>query len=234
MNILGIIPAREGSKRVINKNFRPFAGSSLLEIAINQALKSKLLTNIVISSDSEVVLNIGANYPSVVCLKRPIELANDLSPAIDYVKHVLEVLEPKLGKLFDMIVVLQPSSPLRDSSDIDATIQLLIDNKDRESAVSVVKVDHMIHPVKIKKLVNGHLLPFFEEENGRFSAQDLEDLYARNCAVYAIRKQYLLSRNSVISPDSLGYIMSPETSVDINELLDFEFAEFLYNKVMKV
>jgi CMP-N,N'-diacetyllegionaminic acid synthase len=230
MNILGIIPAREGSKRVINKNFRPFAGSSLVEIAINQALKSKLLTNIVISSDSEVVLNIGANYPSIVCLKRPIELANDLSPAIDYVKHVLEVLEPKLGKQFDIIAVLQPSSPLRNASDIDATIQLLIDNKDRESAVSVVKVDHMIHPVKIKKLVNDLLLPFFEEENGRFASQDLEDLYVRNCAVYAIRKQSLLSRNSVISPDSLGYVMLPDTSVDINEMLDFEFAEFLYNK----
>lgn len=226
MNILGIIPARAGSKRVPRKNFRPFAGTTLTDLAIRQAQRSQLLTQIVLSSDAEEVLTIGRKYPDVSCLLRPPELSGDEALAIDYVRHVLT----QLASRFDMVVILQPSSPLRTPEDIDATVQLLIDNPDADSAVSAVRIDHMVHPLKLKTLDGKELKPFLEDEAGRFAAQHLPDVYVRNCAVYATWRRDLDVRPDVIGRRSLAHVMPAERSVDINELVDFEFAEYLYNK----
>lgn len=231
MNILGIIPAREGSKRVPQKNFKPFSTTTLTDLAISQGLNSKLITTLALSSDSEEVLNIGSKYTGVVLLKRPAEIADDHSPAIDYVRHALKVLE--IDKIFDLVVILQPSSPLRTSGDIDQTIQLLIDNPDADSAVSVVLLDHMVHPYKLKRMHQNTLLPFIEDEAGRFAANELPPVYVRNCAVYATWRANLETRPDVIGEKSLGYLMPSDTSVDINTQLDFDFAEFLYNKNAK-
>lgn len=228
--VLAIIPAREGSKRVKHKNFRPFAGTTLVDIAIEQSLAATTLTDIVLSTDSKDVLEIGRKYSEIISLERPVELSDDKSPAIDYVKHTLAVLEPQKGYTYDMVVVVQPSSPLRTPQDIDKTVELLIANPDRESSVSVVLVDHMIHPLKLKVMQGDTLLPYLEEEKGRFASHELPKIYVRNCAVYVTRREGLENRVDVISPNSVGYVMSPETSVDINSMLDFELGEHMYKK----
>jgi CMP-N,N'-diacetyllegionaminic acid synthase len=228
MNILGIIPAREGSKRVPQKNFRVFADTTLTDIAINQALGSKLISTIVISSDSTDVLAIAKKYDQVIPLLRPKELSNDHSPSIDYIRHTLSVLEKEQN--YDLVVIIQPSSPLRSSKDIDNTIKLLIDNPKADSAVSIVKVSHMVHPLKLKTLQGNILLPFIEDENGRFASNDLPDIYVRNCAVYASWRIDMETKPDIIGNKSLGYLMPAETSVDINDMIDFEFAEYLFKK----
>jgi CMP-N,N'-diacetyllegionaminic acid synthase len=228
--VLAIIPAREGSKRVKHKNFRPFAGTTLVDIAIEQSLAAKTLTDIVLSTDSKDVLEIGRKYPDIICLERPVEISDDKSPAIDYVKHTLAVLEPQKGYIYDMVVIIQPSSPLRTPQDIDKTVELLIANPNKESSVSVVLVDHMIHPLKLKVMQGDTLLPYLEEEKGRFASHELPDIYVRNCAVYVTRRECLENRVDVISPNSVGYVMSSETSVDINSMLDFELGEHMYKK----
>lgn len=233
MKILGIIPARQGSKRVQKKNFRPFAGTTLVDIAIQQSLQSKYLTDVALSSDSEEVLEIGKKYCDVITLKRPSEISDDKSPAIDFILHALDILEPQKGYSYDFIVILQPSSPLRTPKDIDNTIELLKQNPQKESSVSVVKVDHMVHPVKLKKMEGKELMPYIEEEKGRFASHELPNIYVRNCAVYVSTRESVIKRKSAISPDSLGYIMPHETSVDINEMIDFEFAEYLFKKFQK-
>ncbi len=239
MNILGIIPARGGSKRVSEKNFRPFLRTTTLtDLAIRQALGSKLLTQIVLSSDSEAVLAIGQKYPQITCLRRPAEISGDDAPAIEYVRHALAELEftrPALssrwaGHPFHVVVILQPSSPLRKSEDIDATIQLLLDNPNADSAVSVTKLDHMVHPLKLKTLDGNELKPFLEDEAGRFAAQNLPEIYVRNCAVYATWRTDLETRPDVIGQKSLAYLMPRERSVDINDWVDFDFAAYLYKK----
>lgn len=228
--ILAIIPARAGSKRVPDKNIRPFAGSSLTQIAMDQALQSKLITDIVLSSDSDQILNLATATTRVVPIKRPAEFAGDVSPAIDYVRHALQVME-NANNPFQLVVILQPSSPLRTALDIDNTIDLLWQHPEADSAVSVVPVAHMIHPLKLKVMQGKWLHPFLEDEDGRFSADKLPRVFVRNCAVYATWRRGLEVRPNVIGNKSLGYIMSPETSVDINEFIDFEFAEFLMNKL---
>lgn len=229
MKILAIIPARAGSKRVPQKNFRPFAGTNLTDLAIQQALGATLLTHIALSSDSTEIRAIAAKYPTIHCLDRPAEISSDDAPAIEYVRHALISLENE-ALHFDVVVVLQPSSPLRAAADIDATIQLLLDNPDADSAVSVVKLDQMAHPVKLKTLDGNELKPFLEDEAGRFAAQDLPDVYVRNGAVYATWRRDLETRGDVIGQPSLAYLMPTERSVDINEAVDFEFGEYLYLK----
>jgi len=156
MKILGIIPARAGSKRISGKNIKPLLDKPLVAYSIEAALKSNLLTHVAVSSDSAEVLKIAAQYSNVIPIQRPAELADDHSPAIDYVKHTLQTLTEKV----DLVVILQPSSPLTWPEDIDGTIQLLLQNPEADSSVSVMKLDHAIHPVKLKVKKDDVLLPF--------------------------------------------------------------------------
>jgi CMP-N-acetylneuraminic acid synthetase len=231
MKILTIIPAREGSKRVTQKNFRPFANTTLVDLAIQQALQSKLISKIVVSSDSEIVLDIAKKYTSVLPLRRPSEISGDLAPAIDYVKQCLLVLEEQ-GEFYDIIVILQPSSPLRTFEDIDQTIITLINNKEADSAVSVVKVSHMLNPLKLKIIENGVLIPYFDEEKGRFAKEDLPTVFVRNCAVYVTWRRVIEEKSDIIGDISIPFEMPTEKSIDINDTLEFEFAQFLYKKAL--
>jgi CMP-N,N'-diacetyllegionaminic acid synthase len=227
--ILAVIPARSGSKRLPGKNMKLFAGKPLITYSIEAALKATLISDIAVSSDSNEILAIASNYTKVKAIKRPIELAEDLSPAIDYVKHALAQYE----NVFDYVVILQASSPLTQTIDIDNTIQLLLDHPEAGSCVSVMHLDHAIHPVKLKTMKGNVLLPYWEEEKGRMAAHELPKLFVRNCAVYVSKKKTLES-GKIIGDYCLGYLMPRERSVDINELIDFEFAELLYKKYFQV
>jgi len=134
---------------------------------------------------------------------------------------------------FDYVVIIQASSPLTQSNDIDQTIQLLLNHPEADSSVSVMHLDHAIHPVKLKTMKDNVLLPYWEEENGRMAAHELPELFVRNCAVYVSSKKSL-ELGKIIGDHCLGYLMPRERSVDINELIDFEFAELLYKKYYKV
>lgn len=228
MNILGIIPARAGSKRVPQKNFRPFAGTTLTDLAIQQAIQSNRLTHIALSSDSDKILELGKKQQEIICLKRPAELSTDESPAIDYVRHCLLVLEPSLNLEFDIVTIIQPSSPLRRTEDIDATIELLLRHPEADSAVSVTRVKHDVHPVKFKVMKGVELLPYLEEEEGRFSREQLPEVYVRNCAVYATWRKDLETRADIIGKRSIGYVMPAKYSIDINDPSDFDFAEYTF------
>ena len=158
-NILGIIPARAGSKRVKNKNTKPFADTTLLDIAIKQGLSSSLIDNLVVTSDSKRAAEISKNYfkSGLSFIDRPKNLADDNASALEYINHTINFYE-KINKFFEIIVILQPTSPFRTSKDINATIELLLKNyDDADSSVSIAKVPHVIHPHKIKILKQNYL-----------------------------------------------------------------------------
>jgi CMP-N-acetylneuraminic acid synthetase len=229
VKILGIIPARSGSKRLPGKNVRLLAGKPLVSYAIEAALKSSLITDIAVSSDSQEVLEIASTFKKIKAIKRPAELAGDFSPAIDYVRHAVQ----QYACTFDYVVIIQASSPLTQSNDIDETIRMLLNQPEADSSASVMQLDHAIHPVKLKTMQDNLLLPYWEEENGRMAAHELPDLFVRNCAVYVSSKK-LLESGKIIGDHCLGYLMPRERSVDINELIDFEFAELLYKKYFRL
>ncbi len=227
--VLAIIPARKGSQRVPEKNFRPFAETTLTDIAIKQCRKSKLIDKIVVSTDAEDIHIITAQYQNVTSISRPEALSQNESLAIDYMKHTIDYLG-KNQEYYDLIVIIQPSNPLRKSEDIDQTIQLLLDNPDADSSVSIVKVSHVIHPFKLKTIDDkGLLKPWLVDEKGLTAAHQIPDIFVRNGAVYVFRTNLIII-DIVYGEKCVGYLMNSETSVDINDWIDFEFAEFLFKK----
>jgi CMP-N,N'-diacetyllegionaminic acid synthase len=228
MNILGIIPARAGSKRVPNKNSKLLGGKPLVQHIIEASCLSKKLTTVLVSSDSDAVLQIAGNYSNLIALRRPDELSDDTAPAIDYVLHALSFLEKKNHTTYDIIVILQPSSPLTLADDIDKTIELLIESG-ADSAVSVMELGHDVNPLKMKVLEGNKLIAYLEDERGRMAAHELPKIYVRNCAVYATTAD-TIAKKQIIGDDCRAYIMPRERSVDINDPIDFDFAEFLFQK----
>lgn len=230
MRILGIVPARAGSRRVPGKNLRILGGRTLVERAIDLGLACGSLTDLCVSSDDRRVLAIATSKPPAIALTRPAELAGDESPAIDYVRHALETLEGERAS-YDAVVILQPTSPLTVPADVEATIELLRDSG-ADSAVSIVKLAHDLHPAKLKRLEGSRLLPYLEDEGGRMSAHELPPVYVRNCSVYATRR-HVIESGRILGDDCRGHVMPRERSVDVNDELDLEFARFLLRQARK-
>src|SRR4029077_5895454 len=130
-----------------------------------------------------------------------------------YVRHAVDVLERAGEGPFDAVAILQPSSPLTLPEDIDATIELL-ESSGADAGVSVMKLDHAIHPVKMKVLQGDRIEPFLEEERGRMAAHELPEIFVRNCSVYALRRA-VMEAGQIIGPDCRGYVMPRERSLDI-------------------
>lgn len=224
MNILGIIPARAGSKRLPGKNKRLLAGKELVRYAIEAALNSQLITDWVLTTDDEDILRIGQEYDGLRLIRRPDELCTDEAMAITYVHHVLE----NSPKEYSHTVITQVTSPFTLAEDIDGTLSLLLESE-VDSAVSVEKLDFATHPAKMKILVGDRLLPYLEEENGRMAAGQLPTIYVRNGSVYCSSMRSIEAGN-IVGDDCAGYLMPRERSLDINDPIDFYFAEFMLEK----
>ncbi len=228
MRVLGIVPARGGSKRLAQKNLRRLAGKPIVEWVIEAAIGSDRINRLVVSSDDSEILKIAEVYCKVTAIRRPAKLATDTSPAIDYVRHALKKIESGGDEKFDAVAILQPSSPLTRPEDIDGTIELL-EASGADTAVSVVEVAHDLHPAKFKVMQGDRLMPYYEQEQGRMAAHELPKVYVRNCSVYATRR-HVIDEGKIIGDDCRGYVMPRERSIDINDELDLAFAEFLLTR----
>ena len=183
---LAIIPARGGSKRLPRKNILDLCGKPLISWSIEAALKSKYISKVVVSSDDEEILNISSNFGADI-IKRPYELANDTATTFDTVKHTIDNFEN-----YDYIVLLQPTSPLRNENQIDEAIELL-EEKQADAIVSVCEMDHS--PLWSNILPeDGNMRGFLREEILNKRSQDLEKYYRLNGAIY-ICKTYKLLKN---------------------------------------
>ena len=232
MRVLGIIPARGGSKRLPRKNLTPFLGKPLVARSIEAALASERLDRVVVSSDDDEILSVARGYDPKIALIRPDAISQDESLAIEYVRHALETLETAGEAPFDAVCIVQPSSPLTRAADIDATIELL-EQSGADSAVSVMKIDHAIHPFKLKIMEDDRLLAYLEEERGRMAAHQIPSLYVRNGSVYVTRRA-TIDAGEVIGQGCRGHVMPRERSVDVNDEIDLAFAEFMHQRESQV
>lgn len=227
--VLAIIPARSGSKRLNQKNLRKLQGKSLVRYAIEAAISSEVLNKIVLSSDSDQILEEAKIYGNALQLiKRPAELADDHSLAIEYVQHALELLKPEA---FTEVMIIQPTSPLTLGIDIGLCFELY-KSSGACSAVSVREVQFDVHPSKFKKIESGFLKPYLMDEENKRTYQELEKVYVRNGALYLSSMEQIQS-GQLLGEPCAAYIMPEERSVDINTALDLEFAEFLMSKKLK-
>ena len=215
---LAIIPARGGSKRLPRKNILDLCGKPLISWSIEAALKSKYISKVVVSSDDEEILNISSNFGADI-IKRPYELANDTATTFDAIKHTINNLEK-----YDYIVLLQPTSPLRNVKHIDEAIELL-EEKQADGIVSVSEMDHS--PLWSNTLPkDGNMNNFLRDEVLNKRSQDLEKYYRLNGAVYICKTDKLLENKSFFLKDNIfAYIMDRKSSIDIDEEIDFLFVQ---------
>jgi len=220
---LGIIPARGGSKRLQNKNILPLLGKPLISWTIEAGLGSKFLDEIIVTTDSDKILNIAKEY-KVLTIKRPKELATDTASSIEVVEHVLSNIDKK----FDFIVLLQPTSPLRTAKHIDEAIELLFE-KNADAVISVCEVDHS--PLWCNTLPeNLDMSNFLSEEVKGKRSQDLPKFYRLNGVIYICKTdKFLEQKTFFLSKNVYAYIMDRKSSIDIDDEIDFRIAEVLKN-----
>jgi CMP-N,N'-diacetyllegionaminic acid synthase len=214
MEVVGLVPARGGPR---GKNLWPLAGRPLLAWTLEAARASSSLTRVVVSTDSEAVAAVARDLGTEV-LERPAELAADETPTRDVIVHALG----ELGRS-DVLVLLQPTSPLRRPEHIDEAVRLLVE-AGADSVVSVVQVPHRFRPVSLMAIEEGRLVPLVADAPTR--REDKPLVYARNGpAVLALRPDRLGA--SLYGGDCRAYVMEPRDSVDVDEPFDLELAECL-------
>lgn len=229
--ILGLIPARGGSKGIPQKNIKLLCGKPLIVYTIEEALKSKYLTKVVTSTDDEVIARIAKENGSEV-VNRPKELATDNSLVIETVKYTINFIEYKEGLKFDYVILLQPTSPLRTVKDIDNSIRKMID-LNADSVVSVTEVGDK-HPARMKIIVNERIVDIFDKSLDFAPRQELPKIYIRNGAVYGAKREVIFKNNSLRGDDCVAYIMPEERSINIDTEIDFLLAELLMKNVKNI
>lgn len=230
MDILGIIPARGGSKSIPRKNIIELAGKPLLAYTCEAARESKNLTKIVLSTDSEDIAEVGRSYGIEVPELRPQELAQDDTGMLPVILHMLEVLKRAQNYEPSIIVLLQPTSPLRTSAHIDAAVDILIKTK-ADSVVSVIETPHQFNPVSVMRIKDGSLTPYMQGPQ-ILRRQDKPKVYSRNGpAVLAVRTETILKKNSLYGDHIRPLVMLPEESIDIDTPFDLKIAECILRKL---
>ena len=225
--VLGVIPARGSSKRFPNKNIRMLAGKPLIAWTIEAARKSKKLTDFLVSSDALLIMDIAKNYGAPVPFTRPPELATDTVRNIEVVAHALEFMESNKQVTYDIIILLQPTSPIRNPAHIDQAVDLLW-RSDLDSAVSVKGPFKKRDPI-LKALRNGILEDYCPVQD----PADTEPFYMYNAALYAVKRDYFIQHNKLISPRQIPILMDPIYSVDVDTEADFLMAETYLNYLAK-
>ncbi len=228
--VLGVIPARGGSKTVPRKNLQPLAGRPLVAWTFQAARQSARLARTVCSTDDLEIAALAREAGIEVPFLRPAELAGDDTPSLPVAQHAVRALEQQ-GYRPDVVVLLQPTSPLRRAEHIDAAVDLL-EASGADSIVSVVQVPHNFNPVSLLRLENGRLVPYLPGEGVRvLRRQDKPEVWARNgAAVYVTRRDVLMDEDSFFGRDCRPLVMPREESVDIDDETDLVVAAALLER----
>lgn len=225
--ILAIIPARGGSKGVPRKNIRNLNGKPLIAYTIEEARKSEYIDRIVISTEDEEIASVSRKFDAEVPFLRPKEFAQDNSPTVDCVIHMLNWLKENENYEPDYVCLLQCTSPLRTFEDINGTIEKMI-STDMDGAVSVCEAE--VNPYWTN-VFDGNQLKYFVEEGQQITRrQDLPKIYRMNGAVYLVKTEALIKYRTLEPSKIAGYIMEPKKSIDIDNIEDFLLAEILIKR----
>lgn len=222
--ILGLVPARGGSKGIPRKNVRPIAGRPLIAWTIGAALGAERLSRVVVSSEDEEILAVARAWGADAPFVRPAELARDETPGIAPALHALDAL----AESYEWLVLLQPTSPLRTSGDIDAAIALCLEGE-ADACIGVTESAESPWWM-FARSPSGELTPFGGREKIAPRRQELPRLYSVNGAIYVARVEALRRKRSFFMPGALGYVMARDHAVDIDDELDFALAQLLLEK----
>ena len=227
--ILAIIPARGGSKGIPQKNIHPLAGKPLLAWTIKAAINSKFINRTIVSSDDEEILRIASKYGAEP-IKRPKSISGDKSPFNLLIFHALDYLKKKEKYIPDIILYLQPTSPLRQSADIDQALSLL--QGEVQSVISAYEVDNKF----LKSFIidkNGFMQGISNNEFSFMNRQDLPKICMPNGAIFAVKTEHFLRTGKLFSRKTIPFEMSKEKSLDIDSIEDIKKAEKILKNVTR-
>lgn len=227
--VIALIPARGGSKRLPRKNLLPLAGKPLLAWTVEAARAARRVDRVILSTDDAEIAAVGRAHGAETPFIRPAELASDEAGTLDVMLHALRMLAAA-DETCDLLVVLQPTSPLRSAADIDAAVALLR-NKTADAVISVCETEH---PPEWSNTLPDDLsmAGFFRPGIRTRRSQDLPRTFRLNGAIYVYSARRLLHSGSLDMDDNcFAYLMPRERSIDIDDALDFELAQLLRQRL---
>lgn len=227
---LGIIPARGGSKGVIDKNIRPLSEIPLIVRTLQEADKAKFLDDFIVTTDSEKIKKVVEEAGFDVPFLRPMELATDTSKTVDAVRHAVDWYEKFKNPQVDYIVLLQPTSPLRWADDIDKGIQIITGQKTAHSLISCYDAIGVHPSIMYTTNPDGFLVPYDKAEKVT-RRQDFQAVYVRNGALYITENVFFQKENRLICDSPCPLLMERSRSINIDDELDLILAETLLRQV---
>lgn len=226
MKVLGLIPARGGSKGIPHKNISEVAGKPLIAWSIEVAKHCSLLDRTIVSTDDLQIAEVATTYGAEVPFLRPAEFATDDTPDFPVYNHALRWLADNENYYPDIVVWLRPTTPLRSVEDVRNAIDIFVENG-ADCVRSVCLVEH--HPFWMKRLENQKLTPFIngKDEHTYYQRQLLPPVYRLNGAIDVVRRTTIVKKGFAYGGEMFGYVMPPERSIDIDNALDMVIAEHL-------
>ncbi|WP_027327686.1 cytidylyltransferase domain-containing protein [Helicobacter pametensis] len=230
-SFLAIIPARSGSKGLPDKNIKDLCGHPLMAWSIKAGLGSKYIDRVVVSTDSQEYADIAKSYGAEAPFLRPKELSLDTSTTFDSIKHTIDFYQNELNQIFDYIVLLEPTSPLRETEDIDNAIITLISNQKASSLVSVCKSESQ-NPAFLVRLTNHSQLieGYINKSFTPIRRQDIEDFYFFDGTIYVSETNSLLQHQNFYHKNTMGYVVPKWKSLEVDDEDDFLMIEAMMKK----
>jgi CMP-N,N'-diacetyllegionaminic acid synthase len=231
-SVLAIVPARSGSKGIPNKNMALVGGLSLIARAGEVLSSIPWIDRRVISTDSPLYAEEAQAHGLEFPFLRPASLSGDSAGALETIVHALESCERLDQRTYGLIILAEPTSPLREPSDIERTVSTVLTTR-ADSAITVSRIDSKFHPDKLFAIVEG-LLKFFTPRGATVTQrQRLEPLYSRNGLCYCFRRETLLNKRTLITENTVP-VLTTRPVANIDETIDLLWAEFLLNQSGKI
>lgn len=224
--ILAVIIARGGSKGIPKKNIKKLGGRTLISYTIDAALNARTLDKVIVSTDDRRIAKIAQDLGAEVPFMRPKYLAQDDTPAVPVVQHAVKIIEKLDSRRVNIVVLLQPTSPLRIANDIDKGVSKML-NTEADSVVGVCKLEYLCHPYLVKRLKGDRIYPYLKSKRTYDRRQAAPNLYRLNGALYVVKRDTLMKKGTFFGKDLRALIMDPIRSIDIDTKLDFKLAEFI-------
>ena len=225
--ILGVIPARGGSKGLKDKNIKRLKGIPLIDYTIKAALACTMLDDFLVSTDSDKIRDIALRSGAPVPFLRPRELAQDISPTYLAVRHAVRAYEKKFSRKVHSVVLLQPIAPLRTSQDIDNAVKLYLKNIPVCDSLISVSDAGQYHPQTLYKEDNSFLRPWIKSSNYTKRRQDLSSTLWRNGAIYITKRDIVFKKRGMTGNNMIYYKMPRWKSVNIDDIHSFKMAEII-------
>lgn len=231
-SILAVIPARGGSKGLPGKNIKKLCGKPLIAWSIEQAKNSKYLDKIIVSTDDKNIAEVAKEHGAEVPFLRPSELAKDGTPIIDALIHLFNYLkEQKLN--YDILGLLEPTSPLRKKGDVDNAVKILVDNYERADSVISLGEVHLENPYVMKVVENDYLKKLIPDSNNIIRRQDYPKTYFPYGVFYGVKVKALLSYKTFYTDRSIPYFIERWQNYELDDIFDFLCIESIMKEKME-